>query len=68
MWVGPDGIEIKPVAGRAALRVLRYGRVLADCTNVDQIRTFVDLADLCEVVSLSEWRARRESRLREFSS
>jgi hypothetical protein len=53
-WVGPDGYEIVPADhdGRQVLRVLRDGRVVADCRSVDDVARIVDLADLCEVIPL----------------
>ncbi|WP_030457004.1 hypothetical protein [Herbidospora cretacea] len=53
-WVGPDGYAIVPglFGDRQVLRVERHGHHLADCFSVDEVARFVDLADLCEVVSL----------------
>ncbi|MEV6985310.1 transposase [Sphaerisporangium sp. NPDC051017] len=53
-WVGPDGYEITAATrdGRQVLRLRRYGELVADCFSVDELRRFVDLADLCEVVTL----------------
>ncbi|MBN6054579.1 transposase [Nonomuraea sp. RK-328] len=53
-WVGPDGFEILPGLreGRQVLRVCRDGRVVADCFSVAEVAALVDLADLCEVVTL----------------
>ncbi|MEV0144871.1 MULTISPECIES: transposase [unclassified Nonomuraea] len=53
-WVGLDGYEIVPGLrdGREVLRVCRQGQVVADCFSVAEVAAFVDLADLCEVVSL----------------
>ncbi|GLX96068.1 transposase [Herbidospora galbida] len=52
--MGPDGYAIVPglFGDRQVLRVERHGRHLADCFSVDEVARFVDLADLCEVVSL----------------
>ncbi|MEW9530447.1 transposase [Microbispora sp. NPDC049125] len=53
-WVGPDGYEIVPAerGGRQVLRVRRDGWLVADCVSVEQVARYVDLADLCEVVTL----------------
>lgn len=53
-WVGTDGYEVVPGMrdGRQVLRVLRYGRPVADCHSVAEVARHVDLADLCEVVTL----------------
>ncbi|WP_203990472.1 transposase [Sphaerisporangium rufum] len=53
-WVGPDGYEITGavLGGRQVLRLRRHGEIVADCRSVDEVRCFVDLADLCEVVTL----------------
>ncbi len=53
-WVGPDGYEVVPgmLAGRQVLRVRRYGLPVADCHSVDEVARLVDLAELCEVVTL----------------
>ncbi|MEO3807903.1 transposase [Sphaerisporangium sp. B11E5] len=52
-WVGPDGLEVTvAVHGRGqVLRVRRHGEHLADLFSVDELRRFVDLADLCEVIT-----------------
>ncbi|MEV7807070.1 transposase [Microbispora sp. NPDC088329] len=53
-WVGPDGYEIVPAyrRDRQVLRVRRNGRVVADCSSVEEVARYVDLADLCEVIPL----------------
>ncbi|MDA0636104.1 transposase [Nonomuraea sp. MCN248] len=53
-WVGSDGYEIVLAvrAGRQVLRVRRDGRLVADCASVAEVARHVDLADLCEVVTL----------------
>ncbi|RCG31587.1 transposase [Sphaerisporangium album] len=53
-WVGPDGYEITAATrgDRQVLRLRRHGELVADCFSVDELRRFVDLADLCEVVTL----------------
>lgn len=53
-WVGVDGYEVVPavLAGRQVLQVRRHGRLIADCHSVDEVAQHVDLADLCEVVTL----------------
>jgi hypothetical protein len=53
-WVGPDGLEITVTAhGRdQILRLRRRGEHVADCASVDELRRFVDLADLCEVITV----------------
>ncbi|GGM74651.1 hypothetical protein GCM10010106_21410 [Thermopolyspora flexuosa] len=53
-WVGPDGLEVVPgrQGGRQVLRVLRRGRHVADCHSVEEVARHVDLADLCEVITL----------------
>ncbi len=59
--MGPDGYEITAATngGRQVLRLRRYGEVVADCFSVEELRRFVDLADLCEVVTLPFGMARR---------
>jgi hypothetical protein len=61
-WVGSDGYEVVLAvrAGREVLRVRRDGRLIADCTSVAEVARHVDLADLCEVVTLPVRRRRRE--------
>lgn len=51
--MGPDGYEVVPahVDGRQVLRVLRHGRLVADCLSVEEVARHVDLADLCELIS-----------------
>ena len=53
-WVGPDGYEVTGAThgGRQVLRLRQRGRHVADCRSVEELRAFVDLADLCEVVTL----------------
>lgn len=53
-FVGPDGLEIVAAVrdGRQVLRLLRYGTPVADCTSVEEVARHVDLADLCEVITL----------------
>lgn len=53
-WVGPDGYEITAATrgDRQVLRLRRHGALVADCFTVDELRVFVDLADLCEVITL----------------
>ncbi|MFI6321217.1 transposase [Nonomuraea sp. NPDC050556] len=53
-WVGPGGYEVLPAlrAGRQVLRVRRNGWLVADCTSVAEVARLVDLADLCEVITL----------------
>ncbi|MFC6079752.1 transposase [Sphaerisporangium aureirubrum] len=53
-WVGPDGLEITVAAhGHGqVLRLRRHGEHVADCSSVDELRRFVDLADLCEVITV----------------
>ncbi|MEV5412958.1 transposase [Thermopolyspora sp. NPDC052614] len=53
-WVGPDGYEVVPgvLDGRQVLRVRRHGRPVADCRSVEEVARLVDLAELCEVVTL----------------
>jgi hypothetical protein len=53
-WVGSDGCEIVLVMqdGRQVLRVRRHGRLVADCSSVEEVAGHVDLADLCEVIAL----------------
>ncbi|MFG1941392.1 transposase [Nonomuraea sp. NPDC048826] len=53
-WVGSDGYEIVlgMRAGRQVLRVRRHGLLVADCASVAEVARHVDLADLCEVVTL----------------
>jgi hypothetical protein len=53
-WVGPDGYEIVSANpdGRQVLRVLRNGRIVADCRSVEDVARIVDLADLCEVIPM----------------
>ncbi|MED7927971.1 transposase [Nonomuraea sp. LP-02] len=61
-WVGLDGYDVVGTvrAGRQVLRVRRHGRVVADCVSVAEVARHVELADLCEVVELSAWRAQPE--------
>jgi hypothetical protein len=53
-WVGIDGYEVVPAMrdGRQVLQVRRHGRPVADCHSVAEVARYVDLADLCEVVTL----------------
>ncbi|GGK78937.1 hypothetical protein Sme01_22370 [Sphaerisporangium melleum] len=53
-WVGPDGYEITAATrgGHQVLRLRRYGELVADCSSVDELRDYVDLADLCEVITV----------------
>ncbi|WP_219470920.1 transposase [Nonomuraea rhizosphaerae] len=53
-WVGPDGYDVIAAErdGRQVLRVRRHGITVADCGSVAEVARHVDLADLCEVVSL----------------
>lgn len=53
-WVGTEGYEVVPGMrhGRQVLQVRRYGRPVADCHSVAEVARYVDLADLCEVVTL----------------
>lgn len=53
-WVGPDGHTVEPAtrAGRQVLRLRRHGRLVADCVSVEELARLVDLADLCEVITL----------------
>ncbi|MGI5268704.1 transposase [Nonomuraea sp. CA-218870] len=62
-WVGSDGYEIVLAVqdGRQVLRVRRDGRLVADCASVAEVARHVDLADLCEVVTLPA-RPRQEGR------
>jgi|GEM_PF-452667 hypothetical protein len=59
-WVGPDGLEVVPGTqdGRQVLRVRRRGRHVADCYSVAEVARHVDLADLCEVITLRPAAAR----------
>ncbi|WP_245647126.1 transposase [Microtetraspora niveoalba] len=52
--MGPDGYEIVPAIrdGRQVLQVCRDGTPVADCGSVEEVARHVDLADLCEVISL----------------
>lgn len=53
-WVGTGGYEVVPArrAGRQVLRVRRHGRLVADCVSVADVARHVDLADLCEIITL----------------
>jgi hypothetical protein len=53
-WVGPDGYEITVATcgNGQVLRLRQYGELVADCSSVEELRAFVDLADLCEVITL----------------
>ncbi|WP_248964742.1 transposase [Sphaerisporangium perillae] len=53
-WVGPEGYEISAATrgDRQVLRLRRHGEFVTDCFSVDELRRFVDLADLCEVIAL----------------
>jgi hypothetical protein len=53
-WVGPHGYEVTAAmrGDRQVLRLRRHGELVADCFTVDELRPFVDLADLCEVITL----------------
>ncbi|MBP2706477.1 transposase [Microbispora sp. RL4-1S] len=53
-WVGPGGVEIVPAwhGGHQVLRLMRDGLIVADCRSVDEVAAHVDLADLCEVITL----------------
>jgi hypothetical protein len=53
-WVGPDGYEVTAATRgeRQVLRLRRDGELVADCFTVEELRRFVDLADLCEVITL----------------
>jgi hypothetical protein len=64
-WVGPDGFEITAATrgDRQVLRLRRHGEHVADCFSIDELRRYVDLADLCEVISLPF--GRRSSRGRQ---
>jgi hypothetical protein len=37
-------------AGRQVLRIRRNGWLIADCLSPAEVGTYVDLADLCEVI------------------
>ncbi|WP_431897959.1 transposase [Nonomuraea sp. bgisy101] len=65
VWEGPGGYEIEPIKlnGRSRLRISRRAPTgvlffVAYVAEVDELRRFVDLADLVEVVDI---RARRRS-------
>ncbi|MDH2429944.1 transposase [Sphaerisporangium sp. TRM90804] len=64
-WVGPDGYEVTSAmrGHRQVLRLRRHGEYVVDCFSVEELRAFVNLADLCEVISLPF--GRRPSRPRE---
>ncbi len=51
--MGPDGYEITAATrgDHQVLRLRRHGELVADCFSVDELRRFVDLADLCEVIA-----------------
>ncbi|MFC4530017.1 transposase [Sphaerisporangium dianthi] len=53
-WVGPDGYEITAATrgGHQVLRLRRHGEYVTDCSTVDELRRYLDLADLCEVITL----------------
>ncbi|MFC7381662.1 MULTISPECIES: transposase [Sphaerisporangium] len=53
-WVGPDGYEITAATrgGCQVLRLWRYGEFVTDCSAVDELRLYLDLADLCEVITV----------------
>ncbi|MFC4588663.1 transposase [Sphaerisporangium corydalis] len=53
-WVGPDGYEITPATrgDRQVLRLRRHGELVVDCFSIDELRQFVNLAELCEVITV----------------
>ncbi|GAA1505079.1 hypothetical protein GCM10009677_41700 [Sphaerisporangium rubeum] len=52
--MGSDGLEVTVAVrgGGQVLRLSRHGTHLADLYSVDELRRFVDLADLCEVITV----------------
>ncbi|MGW4644546.1 transposase [Sphaerisporangium sp. NPDC004334] len=57
-WVGPDKVEIEHIVlnGRELLRVRKYGFLVAYAGSVRELQAHVDLADLVEVVTLTDRR------------
>lgn len=66
-WLSPNGYEVEHIIrdGRPCLRVSHRvrGRLyhVADCWSPTQVAMHVDLAELVEVVDLSQARARRQA-------